>query len=270
MIYSNCLCSKTASFIPYISYKNETVFREYEGIVIGKCVACGLLKTFPPHSSNIFNPIITKFKDYEEKREEFEVLFRPIVNAVEEYIPKCGTVLDVGCSSGILLNMLSKEGYSVVGVEPNYDAFKAAHNKLGKKIIHGTIKTLPSKLKFDCIIYNHVLEHVEDIPQEMNSILKRLNANGVLIVGVPNTDNIVFKMRNKYWEYLLPNEHVWHFSARYLMRFIEKKGFNNLEIQFFNDKRNNYPIIKRLYFSLLSLLNTFLNTGEAVLIVVRK
>ncbi len=267
MITSSCLCRKNSSFIPYIIYKDETVFEDYEGTVIGKCSTCGLLKTIPPLHSKKFNPTITKFKEYESLREEFELLFQPIVKAVKKHFPQNGSILDVGCSSGILLSLLEKEGCGVTGLEPNKDAFKIAHQKLGDNIIHGTINDIPEGETYDCIIYNHVLEHIENISQEFLAIKKRLNKNGLLIIGVPNRDNAIFKIRGKYWEYLLPNEHVWHFSTHYLSDFLDREGFKVLTTQFFNDKRRDYLMIKRIYFSFLSLLNIIFRTGEAVLII---
>ena len=58
MIKSTCLCKgkKKSFFEKYIEFKNEAVFRHFEGIVIGKCTDCGLLKTFPPKSGVKFNP----------------------------------------------------------------------------------------------------------------------------------------------------------------------------------------------------------------------
>ena len=40
---SSCICDngKKSYFRKFISYKNETVFKEFEGIVIGKCENCG-------------------------------------------------------------------------------------------------------------------------------------------------------------------------------------------------------------------------------------
>jgi len=270
MIKSECVCNNKASFLPFIVYKNETVFAEYEGTIIGKCTKCGLLKTFPKKHSKKFNPLITKAKEYEKRREEFETLFQPIVQAVEKYVPKNGTVLDVGCSSGLLLGLLKKEGYVVKGIEPNESAFKIAHKKLGDCVINETLHPASHKAKYDCIIYNHVLEHIEDIQKEFSCINTVLKKNGILIIGVPNTDNCIFYIRKKYWEYLLPNEHIWHFNANYLLRFLRRLKYSPLEVSFSHDKRSDYPWIKRCYFSLLCLGDTLFHTGESTLIVAKK
>ena len=86
---------------------------------------------------------------------------------------------------------IKEEGYEVHGVEPNTGAFEKAHNKLGKTIFKGTMKEyLKSPHTFDCIIYNHVLEHISDVNAELKLIRKALKPGGIFIAGVPNTAKI--------------------------------------------------------------------------------
>lgn len=271
MIKSNCVCSKTSSFVPFIVYTNETVFKDYEGSIIGRCKNCGVLKTFPSKKNKLFNPIITKAVDYEKRKKEFEKLFAPIVSSIEKVVKPGSTILDVGCSSGILLSLLKQKGFDVYGIEPNKQAYTFAKKSL-KNIHFGTLSTFlkRSKKKFDCIIYNHVLEHVEKLNEEFILINKQLKKKGVLIIGVPNTDNVIFKIRKKFWESLLPNEHVWHFTTAYLKKYLRKQGHKILHTSFDDDQRKSYPLVKRIYFTLLTFLNKIMHTGEAVLITAQK
>ena len=269
MIRSNCVCKTNATFTAYIVYNNETVFKEYDGSIIGKCNTCGILKTFPSGKNKQFDPFITKSEDYENRRKEFESLFSPIIAYVEKYTTPRSTILDVGCSSGILLTLLKRKKYDVYGIEPNKQAYLFAKKKLKKNIFPGTLLPFSKKTnkKFDCIMYNHVLEHIENINQEFRLISRLLKKNGVLIVGVPNTDNIVFKIRQKYWEYLLPNEHIWHFDTNYLKKYLQVQKYKILDTSFKDDERKSYPFHKKIYFTLLAFLNRIMHTGEAVLIV---
>ncbi len=292
---SFCICKKTSSFKPYIVYKNETVFKDYEGTVIGKCESCGILKTFPSKKNKLFNPFITKVQEYEKRKKEFETLFTPLTEAVENNVKEGGMVLDVGCSSGILLSLLKRKGYEVWGIEPNKHAFLYAKKNLKKNIFNMTLEQFivslrgsrrtsadvaistgllrsarNDRLPFDCIIYNHVLEHIEDINGEFVLIKKALKKDGTLIIGVPNTDNMIFKIRRKYWESLLPNEHIWHFNAKYLAQYLQKQKFEIIKIRFEDDARKSYPFHKQTYFRLLSLMNSLFFTGEAMLIISKK
>lgn len=259
-------------FIPYITYKNETVFKNFEGIVIGRCKKCGLLKTLLPKNRN-FNPKQSRKDMYESRKSFFVNIFIPIVEKIKRFKPS-GKILDVGCSSGILLELLKKQKFDTYGIEPNKMAFSIAKRKFGNKIFHGTLTQFyysvlmrSSKQEFDVVIYNHVLEHTIDPRKEITLAKKILKNDGILVIGVPNTNNIIFKLREKYWESLMPLEHVWHFSERYLIAFLNNLGFSILGISFSDDKRQDYSIVKQVYFKLLSLINKLFNTGEAMLLI---
>ncbi|MBI4973672.1 class I SAM-dependent methyltransferase [Candidatus Roizmanbacteria bacterium] len=253
-------------------YKNETVFNDYEGTVIGRCENCGILKTFPSRKNKLFNPVTTKVEEYERRKKEFEKLFARLTASVEQRVVRKGSVLDVGCSSGILLSLLKRKGFDVWGLEPNKQAFLYAKKILKNNISNDTLSSYlkKQKMKFDCIIYNHVLEHIEDVNAELSLIKRALKKNGVLIIGVPNTHNMIFKIRRKFWESLLPNEHIWHFNTKYLVEYLQKQGFEIVKIGFEDDARRTYPLLKRVYFTLLSLLNRIMGTGEAVLIIAQR
>lgn len=269
MLLSTCICQnfKIGEFKPVIQFKNETVFRDYEGIIIGKCLKCGILKTLSPKRSS-FNPKQSRAKFYEQDRDLFIELFRPIVEKIKQFKPK-GRVLDIGCSSGILLELLSKEGYEVHGIEPNKKAYQIAHRKFKKRIFNGTLGEFmkENRDRFDIAIYNHVLEHIDNPLDELDLAKKVIKKKGILIVGLPNTQNFTFLLRGKYWEPLMPNEHIWHFTKGHLTTLLKRKGFRPLDISYSDDRRRDYPVLKRLYFQVLSFVNRLLNTGEAMLLV---
>lgn len=275
-MYSACLCSKKRSmFTPYISYKNEAVFKDYEGIIIGKCKKCRLLKTFTPENMS-FNPKQSRNNMYESQRSYFVKLFSPIVKKIKQY-KSSGNVLDVGCSSGILLELLKKENYDVFGIEPNKQSFNLARKKFGKRIFHGILTQLyysvlirSSKQKFDVVIYNHVLEHIEDVQLELKLVKRILKKDGIFVLGLPNIDNCIFFLRKKYWEPLMPLEHIWHFSKKIINDFLKNNKFKILDITFSNDDRKDYPFMKKLYFQILSSINGILHTGEAMLLISKK
>jgi len=270
MLKGSCICSKTSLFKPVIRYRNETVFRAYEGTVIGKCIKCGILKTFPSRKNRTFDPVCTKADQYAQRENEFRKLFAPVADAVGQFAPG-KRVLDVGCSSGILLSMLRDRGFSCRGLEPNRKACAAARIKLGSAVVCITLPQILKKNRrtFDCVVYNHVLEHIPDVRTELRLIKRILAPGGILIIGVPNTAHAIFAVRGKYWESLLPNEHVWHFSGGYVRRLLESEGFETLHTEYTDDARREYPFFKRVYFLALHFVNLLLGTGEAVLVVSR-
>lgn len=269
LLSSSCICNQKSFFKPIIKYQKEDIFKAYEKAIIGKCITCGLLKTVVKPKR--FNPQISHIDNYQNKKNQYIRLFSKIVTKIRQ-IKNKGTVLDVGCSFGILMELLEKD-YQVFGIEPNINAYKITKNKFKNKVFLGKIKDFikkNKKKKFDIIIYNHVLEHIENINQEFLMIKKLIKKGGLLVIGVPNVDNIIFFLRKKYWEGLMVNEHIWHFSKKYLINYLNKQGFKIIDIQFINDKREDYPFLKKIYFYFLNFINKILKTGENVVIYGQK
>ena len=266
-----CICSKKSEFETVIEYKNETVFKRFEGTVIARCTRCGMLKTFSPSSNLQFDPAQSRGEYYQHDKEKFKKIFQPIVNKTLKY-KNGNNVLDVGCSSGILMEAMRDGGLSVTGIEPNIAAFSIAQKEFRQNVLHGYLSDVYQKLskKFDVVIYNHVMEHIPDPQVELSLLKKIIKSNGILVIGVPNADNIIFKVRKKFWEPLMPNEHVWHFTTKHMVQLLKGQHFHILDISYEDDKRLDYPIIKRIYFGVMTFINKFLGTGEAVLIIAKR
>lgn len=268
---SYCLCKQSISnFKPEIIFQNESTFKDYNGITIAKCLRCNALKTITVLKK--FNPVQSRYQMYEDNLSLFTSLFQPIVNRIYS-IQKKGIVLDVGCSSGLLMQLLKKKGYDVYGIEPNKNAWNKVYKYFNKNVFYGTLNSYEKKKnipEFDIIIFNHVLEHIEKIHEQIKIAKKLLKPHGLLIVGIPNVRNIIFMLRQKYWEPLMPKEHIWHLTDHYMQSLIEELGFKTILKQYSDDKRQDYHQFKKIYFKLLSIVNKIIFSGESVVLYCKK
>ncbi len=274
MISSWCICQKKrVLFRKIIQFSlNDHTFPHYRGLSIAQCQFCKVLKTIPIKRKKQKTEPISTAKHYEDNSVAVSNSFQALIEKLKHYLTVQSTVLDVGCSTGIFLTLLKQFGYKTYGVEPNKSAMTIAQKKLKKNIFHGTLPSLLkiNKKQFDCIVYNHTLEHIENVGRELTLIRRCLQKNGLLVVGVPNTSNIVYLIRKKYWESLLPDQHIWHFHTNYIKQLLIRYGFSILDISFSNHTRSDYPFLKKIYFQFLILCNSLFRTGEAVLIIARK
>ena len=60
--------------------------------------------------------------------------------------------------------------------------------------VYNNIKNIPSEIKFDCIMLNHVLEHLYDPIDILKNIKKRMNEKTLLIIEVPHANDYLIKM----------------------------------------------------------------------------
>jgi 2-polyprenyl-3-methyl-5-hydroxy-6-metoxy-1,4-benzoquinol methylase len=154
--------------------------------------------------------------------------FRVYADAVRpemlQFIPAgVRSVLEVGCSTGNFGMLLKSERHAEVwGVEMSEDAAKVASEKLDH-VICGPFTDqldLPRK-RFDCIVFNDVLEHMVD-PYAALALAKCLLADGGSVVAsIPNVryfGNLWALLYHKSWEYadsgILDRTHLRFFTKK--------------------------------------------------------
>lgn len=138
-------------------------------------------------------------------------------------------ILDFGCGFGGLIKALIKEGYrNVYGVDIEKTALNYCLNLgLAVKEIKEEFDENPFDFKFDVVIINHVIEHIEknkiiDFLAKIKEIL--LAPGGILLVAVPNA----MSNTNCYWAYE-DFTHTTLFTAGSLYYVLRSAGFENVE-----------------------------------------
>ncbi|MGH8129989.1 MAG: class I SAM-dependent methyltransferase [Steroidobacteraceae bacterium] len=134
-------------------------------------------------------------------------------------------VLEVGAGWGGLAQVFSRDGrYRYVGFEPS--ASRAAYCRArGFDVREGLFGGRESAGAADAVILDNVLEHVENPEALVREAIASLSEGGVLIVIVPNLNDIRRIHRpwreRHYWQ---PHCHINYFSARDLEQLFRRNG----------------------------------------------
>ncbi|MDX1463207.1 MAG: class I SAM-dependent methyltransferase, partial [Marinirhabdus sp.] len=120
-----------------------------------------------------------------------------------------GTLLDIGAGTGDFLVAAKNKGWTVAGVEVN-DAARSKASEKGIDLHH--VVTEIGNEKFDVITMWHVLEHIPNLEETIQSLHQLLKSNGRLIIAVPNFRSHDAKYYGKFWAAYDPPRHLWHFS----------------------------------------------------------
>ena len=112
-------------------------------------------------------------------------------------LPEKCCVLEVGAGMGIASTALSFLGFQVTSLEPGGVGFEV--NKSASKHISLTVGTsftllaetaeevrFSDETKFDLIISNNVLEHVQNVEKSLTNLLGYLSPSGAMIHSCPN------------------------------------------------------------------------------------
>ena len=252
------------------------------------CNICSLIYISPriTNIQNVYtdNKSSSPSKYYELSYKYDNEIFNKRIDLIEEFSPK-GNILDIGSSTGTLIEIAELRGWKALGVEPNPVAYEISKNKklnvyngFFEKPFADTVKS-----NFEAAYMGDVLEHVPDPVKMIDLALQTLKIDGVLMIVTPNFDSIVARMFQ-----IKPVEHILYFtqnSLKYLLakfdlkielmkNITRKRSLNALPYSTtFSDKPLLRFILKTISsIGLDPLINTFLTLfiRDEILVIIRK
>jgi SAM-dependent methyltransferase len=142
------------------------------------------------------------------------------------------SILDIGCSTGDLLQAIGELGrFRLYGVENSEQVATIARGN-GITVLTGSFEDVElSGMSFDLISMQHVLEHVTDPKFFLARSFQLLNRNGLLTGELPNYDSWDARLFGRYWGGGYAPRHIWHFSPATLRRALENAGFVMVRVQ---------------------------------------
>lgn len=183
----------------------------------------GFLETTPqPSSQNL--PNYYKSEDYishtDSKRNLFESVYHVVrkmslkqkLKLINKVSSNQNTILDFGCGTGDFLQTAQQNNWVVSGIEPNQKARDIA-NKKTHNAVHTTEQLSEFKPNsFDVITLWHVLEHLPNLQNHIQTFKELLKPDGVLIIAVPNYKSYDATYYKEFWAAFDVPRHLWHFN----------------------------------------------------------
>jgi len=153
-----------------------------------------------------------------------------------------GKLLDVGCATGIFLDLARKRGWNVKGVELSKWASDCARNEFHLDVFTGTLQeaSLPEK-NYDVVTAWDILEHLLDPASFLREASKVLKPGGTLLLNTIGYRSLlnylghaIYKMSFGTITYPLYHlygiHHLFYFSNKSLRSLIERNGFEIVEL----------------------------------------
>jgi len=174
-------------------------------------------------------------KEYEEKYHEIEetnwwfVARRDIIVKMLRNESKELKVLDIGCSSGLLIRDLNKTGFpNVRGIDISKDAVNLSKSIKINSVTHSDAqKTKFRNQEFDIIIASDILEHLDDDKKALKEWCRILKKDGTLIVFTP-----AFKF---LWSsHDAANQHKTRYTLSGLNKLLQEAGFKVISSSYWN------------------------------------
>ena len=149
-----------------------------------------------------------------------------ILKGWEKPMEECA-VLEIGCSTGDLLNYFRRKGVPIknlAGVEPDADAARYGREVFGLNIFPSIAEVSAGRKKFDRIVLWHTLEHIHAINETLHEIAEQLKPDGVLVIALPNPASFDAEHFKENWVAWDAPRHLYHFWPGTLEKLLGLHG----------------------------------------------
>lgn len=195
-----------------------------------------------------------------------------------------GVLLDIGCATGVFLDMARKEGFNVYGVELSDYAAKYAKEKFNLKIFNGKLED--SKFKkgmFDVITMWDFIEHVPDPSSILSKAKELLKDDGIIVIQTVNDDCFMCNMADKIYKFsngsiskpaslVHPIHHITHLSKKTLFKMLHKSGLKPVHVESSEIPLDNVEggLIMRAAVATIYTIAWLLNSPFEIKVIIRK
>ena len=199
-----------------------------------KCLQCGLAHVptseQPGDLESIYANVVDEdyLQNMPSKRRTFARAFRRIW----PFLPKPGTMLELGSYCGLFLLEAQRNGWSAKGIEPSRWAAAYARNTSGVDVIDGTLEEALPKLQgpYDAVVSWDVLEHVRDPGAFLRAAHGLLKPGGVLCLSTLDMGSWFPRLTGAHWPWLM-EMHLFYFDGDVLARMMRDSGFEVLRVE---------------------------------------
>jgi SAM-dependent methyltransferase len=142
-----------------------------------------------------------------------------------------GSLLDVGCGNGAFLALMQQRGWGVNGVEPDAAAARVASEAIGREVFAGPLEQAGfAENQFAAITMSHVIEHVPEPVETLQTCLRLLQPGGTLYLTTPNTRSLGRRTFDRAWLHWDPPRHLFLFNPDNMRTVIRAAGFPSAKI----------------------------------------
>jgi 2-polyprenyl-3-methyl-5-hydroxy-6-metoxy-1,4-benzoquinol methylase len=217
-----------------------------DGYDLHKCAECNHIFVWPIPTIEALKHIYSFANSYQvqdrkifDENTDFSEKMRESLRQLEDFCPRRGRLLDVGCSSGKFLWLARRNGWSVCGVELSTDTAQIAIDN-GLCVSVGELASAdypPSS--FDAIHLGDFIEHVRDPADVLYRVSAFLKPDGVIVLVTPNHDAIfplltlwLHRLFNMPWSHATPPFHLNQFSEKSLVKLLENLDLKAIDKQY--------------------------------------
>ena len=221
------------------SDRREFPFRLHDPYRVARCTTCGFYYLYPRviegamqeayRQSSYYEGGACGYADtsYTAQESALRATFKRLLHNLGERRLTGGTLLEVGCGYGYLLDEARAYFDRRVGTEFSLEGAEIAR-ATGAEVFVGGIEQISPERKFDCILAIQVIEHVYQPLTFVKQLMRHTQPGGHIVVATPDIGGVLRKAMGRHWPSFKVPEHVGYFDFRTLSRLMEKAGLSDV------------------------------------------
>jgi SAM-dependent methyltransferase len=200
-----------------------------------RCAACDVVYVSPAfddahyktvYASAEYQDIVRdlgiKSHEYRVRRfgaERVELMARHLASGTPRY-------LDVGCSTGFVVEAARDRGWDAVGLDLNPSAVEFGRSR-GLDLRAAALEDAAFEpASFDAVSLFDVLEHLLDPVQTLRASLRLLRPRGIIFLYVPNYDSASRLLMGKDAHFIWPTHHLNYYTPVTLRDLLTREGLS--------------------------------------------
>jgi predicted TPR repeat methyltransferase len=156
------------------------------------------------------------------------------------FVPaKASSILDVGCATGRFGETLraARPGATIHGIDPTeHDASRP--DPYATRTTGLYPQDLPPGVRYDCVVFNDVLEHMPDPWTALTATRELLSDDGCVVASIPNVRHLTVLLPlvlKGQWHYddsgILDRTHLRFFTRRSMRDLFESTGYEVVRVE---------------------------------------
>lgn len=186
-------------------------------IDICRCSACGhgYASQVPANVSDVYSDANYLDQSLEATNSEAEYrkkrFYDERVTLIKQFCDG-NRLLDVGCGTGLFLEVAKKQGFEVYGQELGKGMAEWTRTTFSIPVWDEPVEQIDTGVRFDAITIFDVIEHVTDPVMFVLAVKRLLADNGVIIVLTPNLDSCALSIMKEKSQIVCPPSHLQYFT----------------------------------------------------------
>jgi SAM-dependent methyltransferase len=172
------------------------------------------------------------YTDYVRNKHLYVNLFNRRLDEISRYTDgRLGRLLDVGCATGVLLELARLRGWETHGVDVSTYATQIARDYYNLDVFTGELVEAGfAEASFDLVVMDDLIEHVPDPTALILECHRILRPGGLLTLNTPNRSGLWHLLMGRRWFHYRQSEHLFFFSPPVIGRMLTMHGFQVLKV----------------------------------------